>query len=244
MTAATVGRFEAARLYRTDIDPDRVLAAAHRFDRTHHNPHLSVTVSDPDDLDPLICVAEHERRVETTLLDLTAALNNRGIPDADDAVIDGFAEWVDERPVCDEAAELYGVAAVGWADGEHRVRWRVLVPRRGGFCAEWVPTLRTGTDRVHRTRHNAIARAQALAVTPLRSGEVTVWAHFDNPALSSAVLAGPEKLTDAATDAYVVFTPGRPVAVAARIPALRLAEECSEPHLIKPVTDLSSIGWT
>ena len=239
-------RSQPRRAFRsTDISPTDLLAAVHAFRPAHHDAGLSVTV-DPGSANPTIRVTDQERMIETDLADLTRVLAGHGTEPTAEAIAAAFRDWVDTRPVCDAAAEQCGIVTVAWAHRESRPRWRVSVPRASGICAEWVPSVHTTPTTVHRIHSQALRRARDLIVSPLASGDVTVWVYRVNPVLSTATLTQPGTLRNGAAetaDLWVAFSPDRPVVVAARVAATRLAEESTEPHILMPLRDLDQIGW-
>lgn len=235
---------------RTDVDPDMVLDAVERLAAAPGDPALTLTVRtgpQPRDLaDPTIEVCEHERRIATRLSALTARLSRRGVTPDPGPVTEAVRQWVDSRPVSDQVAASKGIATLGATHEPGVFAWQVTVPRPSGVNLGWVPTMRTPAGFVAQVRRDAQARAQRLTITPWLSGEVTVWLYLLNPALSTAVLTQPDVLAHGrrVEDLYVVFSPGCPVAVAPQAPAIRLAEESSEPHQVLALNHLDTLGWT
>lgn len=228
------------------IDPERVLDAALVVAEERPHAPYTLTISDQATPNPDLIVTEHERSISITLHDLALRIARTGAdPAAPGSLTAAVRDWVDTRPVSDADAATKGIATICWHRTAARLGWRVVVPRPSGACAEWIPTVHTGTETVHRLRGDALARAARLTVTPLRAGEVTVWAYLVNPVLSTAALAQPDLLAGNAdhSDLVAVVTPGRPVAVGAREAIARLVEETTEPHQLLPLADLSTITW-
>jgi hypothetical protein len=229
---------------RTELDPDLVVAAVKHLTGSLRYDDMEVEV-DHADADPTITVCENERRMSTRLSKLCDRFGRAGVEPTEQAVSAAVSEWVDNRPVSDDVAAAKGIATIDWLHHAQGVRWRVVVPRRSGVSVEWVPTLRTPLSAVRDTRAAAADRARHLTVTPLPTGDVTVWVYLLNPRLSTAVLTQPELLADGQPieQLYAVFSPGRPVAVATKVPAMRLTEESNEPHVALPLENLNDIGW-
>lgn len=229
---------------RTDIDPARVLSAAKMLAHKLTGSDLTLHI-EPGAHDPAIEVTDGERCTSIRLLALTEKFEAAGTDTDPDAVNRAFEEWFDTRPVSNQAAATKGIATLGWSHQHARIGWRVVVPRPTGLVADWVPTLRTNAAEIDSIRARAFDRARQLTVTPLPTGEVTVWAYLINPALSTAVLTQPEALADGHSldDMYAVFTPGRPVAVAPEVAAHRLTEETTDPHQMLSLQELNTIGW-
>lgn len=243
---ATRQPFLSLPVRRTDIDPDLVLDVVAQVGRDLGQHPVTLHLSDHPD--PLITAVENERRAAIRLSSLTRRLERAGTRPCEDAVGAAFNDWLDARPVSDAEAAKHGIATIGWNRQGSHLLWRVVVVRPSGLTLDWVPTLHTDSGLVHTIRKDAKARAAAVPVTVLPAGDVTVWLHLDNPALSTAAftqldaLLGPDQ-DPARTDLYAVFTPGRPVAVAPLVPATRLTEESNEPHFLLPLTEFEQIGW-
>lgn len=192
-----------------------------------------------------LTVHENERHMSATLDALVEKMGRAGIEPNPEGVSRALVKWLDRRPVSDATAAAKGIATIGWLPGETGARWRVVVPRRSGVCAEWVPTFRTRVEDVRITREHAFARARDLTVTCLPTGDVSVWAYLLNPRLSTAVLAQPDLVAQGQPleHLYAVFSPERPVAIAHEAAALRLTEESNESHVALPLSTLNNIGW-
>lgn len=243
MNATDSRRDSLLRAPRSDVDPDLVLNVMNQIRDGIKDPALVIEIGDGPD--PRISIVEGERVTAVTLSELTAMLGRFAVGSTPACVKDALNDWLDVRPVSDQTAEERGIVTIGWSRNRSRIRWRVVVPRPSGTFAEWIPTTKTTTVAIRRVQTKAFARSRQLTVTPLPTGEVTVWAYLLNPALSTAVLTAPESLAGNTPldQLWAVFSPGRPVAVADKVAATRLTEESNEPHMMIALADLNNIGW-
>ncbi|MEX5720735.1 hypothetical protein [Geodermatophilus maliterrae] len=199
---------------------------------------------------PVLVLAEDERRVRTTLVDLAEDMTDAGVAPTAAGVAAALTDWVGARPVSDAAAAASGVAVLDWTDATRTaVGWQVVV-RRGERAVAWTPSDRADAAVVARTRTSATARAADTGGVLRVEGPVALWSHPGTPVLASAVLAAPGRLLARIADAglglqepHVVVTPVRPLACASAAVATRLAGETGEACVRLPWARIPDLRW-
>ncbi len=199
---------------------------------------------------PVLVLAEGERRVRTTLVDLAEDMTDAGVAPTAAGVAAALTDWVGARPVTDATAAASGVAVLDWTDATRTaVGWRVVV-RRGERTVAWAPSDRADAAAVTRTRATATARAADTGGVLRVEGPVALWSHPGAPVLATAALADPARLLARIADAglrlpepHVVVTPVRPLACASAAVAARLAGETGEACVRLPWARLPDLRW-
>ncbi|MBM7807472.1 hypothetical protein JOD57_003309 [Geodermatophilus bullaregiensis] len=253
MTPGRVARSRAGLLQRTRPEPvtaEQVRAAAAAVLPGLATGGLRAALLRDPVRGPVLVLAEDERRVRSTLVDLAEDMTHAGVAPTAAGVAAALTDWVGARPVSDAAAAASGLAVLDWTDATRTaVGWQVVV-RRGERAVAWTPSDGVDAAVVARTRTTATARAADSGGVLRVEGPVALWSHPGAPVLASAALAAPGRLLARIADAglrlqepHVVVTPARPLACASAAVATRLAGETGEPCVRLPWARVPDLRW-
>ena len=242
--------WQIMRLSKTRIDQTALLDTIDSYMDSQPEGDLQVRLIDPLNSEPVISVEENERRVRVSVPELLRDLERARVPNDPAALALAFQEWVDQRPVTDQAASQTGVAILNWVDGErNKVAWQVVV-RRGTAVSVWLPSVLTDTANTFLIRETAKERSRHIPVEISVSHNVALVSSPTAPLLASVALLNPadivgalEKHDHTQHTLHVVIAPPGPLACANERAAKRLSGETTEPHVTLPLADIHFLEW-